>query len=280
MKKIMYILFSLIFTINTAYADDIKVINPYSIGGMAHKTASYLNTQFPEVFTEVLKVNNCAQAVKILESTDEPTIFMWDILGSAVTSDKTCHVINEENFVSIYSSAYYSVFALESNPENNLDKFMNGKAKIGASSASGLLQKIQMRKMLEGLESNSKYVPYASSGDAIAALEIGEVDFVLTGRARPHFKQIISGDPNSKDVPSISDYFDNSFSRPGNYLSILGVNVDKEEVNLYLKETYQEKDWKDIFPGYNYELSKLSPEDQFKFLMKDVEVFLAEMQSE
>jgi len=279
MKKVLCMFFSLIFSMSVAYADGIKVINPYSVGGMAHKTASYLNTEFPEVFTEVLKVSNCTEAVKIMESTKEPTIFMWDILGSAVTSDKTCHVINEENFVSIYSSAYYSVFALESNPENNLDKFMNGEAKIGASSASGLLQKIQMNKMLEGLESNSKYVPYASSGDAIAALEIGEVDFVLTGRAKPHFKAIITGDPSSNNIPSMSDYFNNSFSKPGNYLSILGVNVDKEKVRKYLSKTYEDENWNQTFLGYNYNLSKMSSKEQFNYMMNDVNAFLSELKS-
>jgi hypothetical protein len=271
MKIIAFLVVMFIAEIAAA-SEKIDIVNGYRIGGLNHKTSEYIQKSFPDVFNDLTNVGNCADAVNILKNTSKPTIAVWSISDTATAPDKACSIANEENFLTVYSNAYYSVCSLKTNDENDLEKLLSGESKIGL--ANFILAKTQLEKALSEIKSNSSMIPYGTSSDMLAALEIGEIDFVYTGRINENMNCVLTNDPNAQNIAKMSDYFDGPFTEFGNTISVIAVNVDKAYVKKLIYGTYKNENWSDVFKGYNNEISKMLVNEQYKKINDEIKAFL------
>ena len=251
----------------SAEAAKIDIINAYKVGGMLQKTGDYIHTSLPDQFNEPTNVGSCAAAATILANTDKPTIAVWNMVEHATTEDTTCNIATSDNFISIYTQSYYSFCGLTDNKDNTLEMLLNGNKKVAVMDSA--LTKLQLEKALQGIHSNATLVPYPTSADVLAALEIGEVDYVYTGRLSDDMTCVLTHNPESQ-IAKVSDYFTDPFAYSGFKVVVLGVNVDKEQIKATLDSTHLNADWSEKFTGYNHDMRDTPRIEQFQQLDAEI----------
>ncbi len=264
MDYILLLLLSL-FSVTHENTEKIDIVNSYRIGGINQRTAEYIHTSLPENFNVPINVDNCQQAIKILENSKKPVIAVWDAIVHSTSFDKSCDVFDNDKFVMIYAESYYSICGLKTNKFASYEKLMEG-AKIGVPDY--FIMKTQLSETLKNMKSKSNMIPYMSSKEVLAALEIGEIDFAYTGRVSSNMNCVLTHDPLSTAVRSTSEYFQGPFSTSGHKIVIIGANVDKEYTHEKLQITLENSNWNLVFTGYN--TSGLSVEQQYSTLIDGI----------
>lgn len=271
MKILLTSLFCVLAVSATA-SEKINIINHYKVGGVNHRAAEYVSRSNSTAFEEVTNVGTCLDVVKILKNTDKPTIAVWDMVGLATRQDKSCDIVTQQNFITIYATAYNKICIHKNADDNALTKLLTDDVKVGFP-ASTHLYKVLIENTLKQLNDKATAVPYKNTGELFAALEIGEINYTYAGSTRDFTKCILTADSTSTDIPSFSEYFDGAFSTANYSIVFIGVNIDKDKVNTLLETTYYNSDWNDTFLGYTYVLAKKPIQYQYDFLVNSISTF-------
>lgn len=256
----MKTLYIAIFTLMAAAATaaPIDVINSYRVGGSFYRSSVSLHDHNPSAFNEVTSVGSCAETVNILKNTDKPTIAIWDYLSHEIADSNTCK-IDDDMFITTYVSAYYSICSVK--PYADLDHLLTGKAQVGA--ADWHTVKTAAAATLKGIGSNSEVVAYSTSKEYMLALEIGEIDYIYTNRIKPGMNCVLSNDPTS-EIKHTGDLYDHPFATFSSDIGIIGVNVDKDEVQTLIIDASTNSEWSKKFPYYKNGFGKMFRGEQLK----------------
>jgi hypothetical protein len=252
-------------------SESIDVLFFNSVGGTTHNAALNL-IETSDMFTkDTVNLPNCAAASNYLKNTDKPTVAIWDIQNYALSEDKSCDIVDENMFITVYSQAFYNICTLTTNAEQNtMERLLSGDAKIGGF--NGLIEQAQLKGIMKELGSSSRTVPYSSTGDMLAALEIGEVDYLYTARYTDKMTCVATADPYSDgDVPKLNTMIDSPLSESSFSLVVIGVNVDKSEVHEAVRQAVQNENWKTKFPAHKSVLAEKTTEEQFSIMSTTVE---------
>jgi hypothetical protein len=259
---------------SASYADTIDVVNGNRIGGVSHKILENIVANSDGAFGEIRNFGTCAEVVNYMSNTDRPTITSWDILRHATSEDKTCDYASLDTFVTVYGRAYFNVCTLTERAENSLERFVSGNARFGVNDY--FTDIVQVENILEGVGSNASIVRYPASPELLAALEIGEVDFIYTTRKRENMTCVLTMDPNTNDGTARAiDYFDNSFATAAFTAVILGANVDPNQVRELIAASAQSEQWVNEFPHYDTSALATDSATQFKQLTVEIDEFNA-----
>jgi len=261
MIKILSILLVIFASVANASTTNIDVLNSYRVGGSFHRSAVSLNEHNP-TFNEPINLNSCSEVIHYLDQTDEPTIAIWDYMSHELSG--RCDV--KDYYITTYVSAYYNICTLN---DNNIEDLIEG-GKVGV--ADWYTVKTAARETLKGMGSNSKVIPYSTSRDYLLALEIGEIDYVYTHKPKENMKCIMSNDPNG-DVPYTGDFYDGPFKNFSSDISIIGTNVNNDEVRSLITDSATNSEFVEIFPYYKHDFGLLPKEDQLREYDKMLEEF-------
>jgi hypothetical protein len=275
MKNTMIAAIILALLYSPVQADEkINIINANRVGGAFFNAAQNLKDHSPESFNEIQSFNSCQIGAAILENTKEPTIVFWDFLTKSLNPDKRCDAMTEENFVTAYASSYYYVCSLKSKPENDLNKFIDETTKIGYY--KDVVSQARIETTISEIGSKSKTIPYTSGNDLAAALEIGEIDYVYTPRIRESQTCVLSTDPNSQDITSISKFSDDVLVRANFTIAILGANLDEEtknKIHELVLDSLETENWKGNFSQFKDDISKQPRNEQYQILQNEIAAF-------
>ena len=262
-------LLTTIFTLITslAAATSVDVVNSYRVGGSFHKASASLHEHNPEAFNEATSVGNCAETLTILKNTDKPTIAIWDLLGPALSENDSCK-IDESMFITTYVSAYYNFCSIKD--EYNLEYLLNNKAKVGV--ADWYTIKEAASKTLEGIGSTSRIIAYSTSKDYLLALEIGEIEYVYTSSPAKNMNCVLSNDPRSSAAYT-GDLYDHPFANFSSDIAIIGVNVDKDEIQELIIDSSTNSEWAKTFSYYKNDFGKLFRNEQLRVFKRLLATF-------
>lgn len=237
MKKIMmFWIFVFTLVANTAIAN-IDVLNHYRVGGSFHRSSVSLNEHNPN-FNEPINLGSCSEVINYLDNTKEPTIAIWDYLGNELSG--LCSA--EEYYITTYVSSYYNICTLG---DKDIDDLLEG-GKVGVG--DWYTVKKAASETLDGIGSDAQIVPYSTSRDYLIALEIGEIDYVYTHRPKSNMNCILSNDPNSTEVTYTGTLYDGPFKNFSSDISIIGKNVDKDEIQSMIIDASRNSNFVEIFP--------------------------------
>lgn len=278
MKLLSTIAAVFVATANLAYASEpVDILFFNSVGGTTHNAALNLIENSSVFARDTVNLPNCAAAANYLKNTDKPTVAIWDIQNYALSEDKSCDIVDENTFVTVYSQAFYNICTLTVNSEQNtMARLLEGDAKIGGF--NGLVEQAQLKGIMKELASTSRIVPYSSTGDMLAALEIGEVDYLYTARYTDKMSCVATADPYSdSDVPRLNTMIDSPLSESSFSLVVVGVNVDKSSVHEAVRQAVQSENWRTKFPAHKSVLAEKAPEEQFSIMTATIESLREQM---
>lgn len=241
-----------------AAATPVDVVNSYRVGGSFHKASTSLHEHNPEAFNEVTSVGSCVDTLSILRNTDRPTIAIWDYLSSEATQNNSCK-IDESMFITTYVSAYYEFCSIKK--EHNLEYLLNNKAKVGV--ADWHTVKEASSKTLEGIGSTSRIVAYSTRKDYMLALEIGEIEYVYTSSPSENMNCVLSNDSRTSATYT-GDIYDHPFANFSGDIAIIGVNVDKDEIQELIIDSSTNSEWAKTFSYYKNDFGKLFRNEQLR----------------
>jgi hypothetical protein len=249
----------------SAYAQPIDLVNSGAVGSVRYKILENMAANSNGVFSEITNFGTCAEVVNYMNNTTKPTVTSWDILRHGTSKDTSCDFVNEDNFITIYGKAYFNVCSLSNKPENTLDRFRNGKAKFGV--IDYFTDLTQAKELLKGVDSNATVVRYKAGPDALAALEIGEIDFIFTTRQRENMSCVLTTNPNPTTASaSAIEYFNNSFATSSLVIIMVGVNVDRDQILEIAEASSQSEQWKNEFSHYDTSFFAIDRNTQYQEL--------------
>lgn len=267
MKKFILPLLLTTASCTPAVAEQITVLNGYRVGGSLFRAADSLHNYDPETFSVPESTGNCAKTMSILKNTDKPTIANYGYLDHSVPGDPQCD--GSDYFISNYATAYYSICRLTERTDLTLDHLLKETSTTGVASWHNPQEALTVT--MQGIGSPTKVVPYKTSKDYLLALEVGEVDYIYTNRPKPSMTCILTTDPDG-DIPRAVDLFDHPYSTFSLTIDIIGVNVDKDEIQEKLIEA-SENEWIPNNPQFTNKLSKQFRRTQLKTYEKLTDVF-------
>lgn len=265
MKLLIAILF--ILTSSVATANTVDVLNSYRPGGSFYNSGVSLHEYNPDYFNEVTSVGSCTEALTILKHTNKPTIAIWDYLSHEIAKNNSCK-IDENMFITTYVSAYYNFCSIRDNYD--LEYLLTNNTKVGV--ADWYTVKTALSKTLKEIGSPSKIVSYSTSKDYLLALEIGEIDYVYTNRPTENMNCVLSNDPES-DIKHTGDLYSHPLSRFSSDIAIIGVNVDKDEIQKAIVDSSSNSKWSKTFNYYKNEFGKLHRSEQLRVYKELLESF-------
>lgn len=268
MKKLLITTFMTLFS-TMAFADQIQIINPHSTTGTSSKVLNNIYETNTEMFTAPIKVDNCTVASNIIAETDVPTITIGDYLAQGLSIDQSCNIVSKENLVTIYSVAYYSV-CTKKDSGKDLDFLINNPNATVGHYADFIFTR-QTEEILKAIGSKGRGVPYKGSKDYLAALQIGEIDYIYTTRANDTLDCILTTNPESDN--SVSKYSKNIYTTAYYGLAIYGSNIDLEEVKSIVDQSTESVSWKDKMPSYKNDMTFLTREEQLKIIKDEIDSY-------
>lgn len=258
--------------INSITGDEkIQIVTGYGLTGSTGNALNNIRNGNPDMFTEVTKVEGCVAAKNILENTDKPTITIWDNVNHVTAADQSCLLMNEDNLLTIYGASYYYVCSKADSGKDLNNLLNNENATIGYFGDA--ISKRKVDGLLTAINGKAKGVPYPTSKEYLAALEIDEVDYVYTTRNKPEYNCVLTTDPNDADIKSAADYELNEYTTASFKLPVLAVNVDMEEVKKIVDSTTKSEFWSTKFYRFSDNLTFLSRVEQYKALQEEVRAY-------
>lgn len=251
-KLMMFWIFLFTLVANTAFAN-IDVLNSYRVGGSFHRSSVSLNEHNPN-FNEPINLGSCSAVINYLDNTKEPTIAIWDYLSHELSGQ--CNT--KDYFITTYVSAYYNICTLGN---KDIEDLLEG-GKVGV--ADWYTVKRAASETLSGIGSDAQIVPYSTSRDYLIALEIGEIDYVYTHKPKNNMNCILSNDPNSIEVTYTGTLYDGPFKDFSSDISIIGKNVDKDEIQSMIIDASRNSDFVESFPYYKPDFSLMFREYQLE----------------
>lgn len=178
-------------------------------------------------------LGNCATVGKYLKETDEPTISLTEAF-ILQDNNHPCNVINEDLFISLAGLAHWNFCRLPSN-EDVIEEF-RGDVKVGYFHGDD--KKIPLEAILDGMGSEGTTVPYKTAPAYRAALESGEIDYIMTTMT-DQYECVLTTNPNEEKIEhKVPDYYDGFFSTAAYAVALVGANVNKEEVKkIFIEST-------------------------------------------
>jgi hypothetical protein len=266
----MKLLTTLVLSLSAAavHAEPVDVLSSYRVGGSFYRASAGLHEYNPEAFNEVKSVGSCAEALTVLKNTDEPTIAIWDYLSHEIAENDACK-IDDDMFITNYVATYLNICSTKA--EYDLDYLLNNPVKVGVS--RWYTARESASKILENIGSPAILVTYKTSRDYDLALEIGEIDYVYTHQPTEKMFCALSNDPNSVEVKHTGEIYDHPFAEMGNNIAIVGVNVDKDEVQALIIDAGTNGPIANTSAAVNNDFSKLSRKEQLDYYRSLVSAF-------
>lgn len=265
MKSLYIILLSLIAT--ASQAAPIDVITSHKVGGSFYRASASLHDYNPSAFNEVRAMGSCSEVFTTLKNTDKPTIAIWDYLSYELAANPACK-FEEDTFITTYVSNYYSICSIDA--KYDLDYLLNNSVKMGV--ADWYTTKEAASQTLKGIGSPSDIVAYGTYKDYTLALEIGEVEYIYTHKPTDKMTCVLSNDPTST-VKHTGDLYDHPFAQFSNNIGILGVNVDKDEVQSLIIDAGTNSDMVKSSSTYKNSFAKQFRGEQLNFYKRLLAVF-------
>ena len=258
----------LILTSSAAFAEPLNVLSSYRVGGSFYRASASLNAHDPAAFEEVTSVGSCAETLAILKNTDEPTIAIWDYLSHEIAENDACK-IDDDMFITNYVATYLNICSTKE--EYDLEHLLHNPVKVGVSKWFTARQ--SAAKILESIGSPAVLVTYKTSRDYDLALEIGEIDYAYTHQPTEKMFCALSNDPNSTEVKHTGELYDHPFAEMGNNIAIIGVNVEKDEVQAMIVDARTNGPIANTSAAVNNDFSKLSRKEQLDYYRSLVSAF-------
>jgi hypothetical protein len=242
---------------------------------MFFKLGNHVHESNPELFAEVEKVESCSAVANIFDTATEPTIALFDPVLEGISADSKCRdLMTADNFITTHGNAYMHICSKKDSGKD-LDYLLTGNAKVGYSSSS--LYTLLLQNNLNAVKSNATAVPYASINEYTAALEIDEIDFVYSTKYDENMNCVLTTNPNSTDIESVSKYSDDVYATGGMKIVALGVNLDLDKTKEVLNTTLQMDSWKEQFGTYHTEFSLQDRKTQYDLLVTERETYRSQI---
>jgi hypothetical protein len=213
-------------------ADHVDIINQSKPGGTTFKIVQNFATILG---AREVGAANCAEAVKLFQETPEGRARYLVITNSELASeslggDDSCSLpVTEENLMTIVFNSYPKFCSLKSSGLTLTD-FAKGGAKVGGY-YSKYWQTV-LGTLLDDISVGSRPVPYQTSGEGVAGLNAGDVDYIWTGRVDESMNCFLTMNPAGEtlfgeEVPPVAGISENPLASWA-YSAVLLVNSKVE----------------------------------------------------
>lgn len=173
MKKILVLLFVLMFS--NAHADKIDVIKHSKAGGLIDRMNEVIALALGDNFGKFIKVENCVQAKKIIDSTDKKVLTAWPTEREA--QGNPCNLDNRYLLSTLSNSPYHLTYFEGNSEAADINFLTDGESVIVGVWDSNFWAPPQTN-FLQSINPNIKVVRYKSKPFR-TALASGEIDYKL-----------------------------------------------------------------------------------------------------
>lgn len=208
--------------------EPIRLTSPWGEGSMAFPLLEGLYDYDSDSFRNNIDIlGSCVEATNIMKNSNEPTLTISEALF--LDGDNPCNILEEEYFITTVGLSTLNFCTLNPDEEVALEEFQ-GDVRVGHF--NGDMFRLPVTAILENMSgSGSKAVPYESTPAARAALQAGEVDFIVTSQNDADKNCFLTtSETDDSFAYKVSDFYDGEFSNAFYTFAILGTNVDKEAV--------------------------------------------------
>jgi len=171
MKRIFFILFLIMGT--NAHAGKIDVIKHSRPGGLIDRMNEVIARSLGDDFGEFIKVENCAQAKKVIETSKGKVLTAWPTEREA--NGSPCNLDNSHLLSTFSNSPYHITYFKDNDSAGELDNFTKGTDIIVGVWDSDFWAPPQT-EYLQSINPNIKVVRYKSKPFR-TALASGEIDY-------------------------------------------------------------------------------------------------------
>ena len=159
----------------TASAEKIDVIKHSRAGGLIDRMNEVIASALGDSFGKFIKVENCIQAKKIIEQSDNLVLTAWPTEREVAKSP--CNLDNKFLLSTLSNSPYHITYFAENNEAADLQFLLYGESVIVGVWDSNFWAPAQT-EFLQSLNPNIKVVRYKSKPFR-TALASGEIDYKL-----------------------------------------------------------------------------------------------------